>query len=95
MEGFLLFTYFFVNFLFIIPLVHAADKRDVRPLTASLVTLICTPIIGFLFVISHPLKSDLEFHDELLNRLSEINEKIKKLSGRIIKKRPVILKKSD
>lgn len=75
-----LFTYFFINCLFLIPLVHAAKHREVRVLTASLVSLIYTPIIGFLFVISHPLKSDLEFHDKLLNQLSEINENEKELS---------------
>ena len=59
--GNLIFIYALVNLISLIPVAHAADKRVVSTGWASLVALIFSPLIGFLFILCHPTKTEKEY----------------------------------
>ena len=67
--GNLIFIYALVNLISLIPVAHAADKR---------VALIFSPLIGFLFILCHPTKTEKEYQDRMIRMMNDLPDNIKK-----------------
>ena len=76
--GNLIFIYALVNLISLIPVAHAADKRVVSTGWASLVALIFSPLIGFLFILGHPTKTEKEYQDRMIRMMNDLPDNIKK-----------------
>ena len=76
--GNLIFIYALVNLISLIPVAHAADKRVVSTGWASLVALIFSPLIGFLFILCHPPKTEKEYQDRMIRMMNDLPDNIKK-----------------
>ena len=74
----ILYIYLFVSFITIIPLSYAADNRKVNLVGAAIVSLLFSPIIGFLFVLCHPYKSVIDYQQRMLRMMNDMPEKLKK-----------------
>lgn len=74
----LFILYFVVNFISLVPIAYAADKRTVSCGWAALVSLVFSPIIGFLFILCYPSKSDLDYQQRMLRMMNDLPEKIGK-----------------
>lgn len=74
----LLFIYFLVNFISMIPLAWAADKRKVNNLFACVVGMLFSPIVGLLFILCYPLKESIEYQEKMLIRMDKILQKLEK-----------------
>ncbi|WP_118299363.1 hypothetical protein [Bacteroides ovatus] len=72
----LFFIYFLINFIAMIPVAYAADKRIVSTGWAALITLIFSPVIGFLFVLCYPTKAESEYQEKMLLRMNNILERL-------------------
>lgn len=72
----LVFIYLVVNFISMLPLVWAADKRTVSNLFACVITLLFSPIIGFLFVLCYPLKEEIDYQEKMIIRMDKILQKM-------------------
>ena len=74
----LVFVYFVVNFISMLPVVWGADKRTVNNLFACVITLLFSPVVGFLLVLCYPLKEDVEYQEMMLVRMEKILQKLEK-----------------
>lgn len=72
----LIWIYLFANFFSMLPIVWAADKRTVNNLFACAITLLFSPVIGFLLVLCYPLKEDVEYQERMLVRMDKLLEKL-------------------
>ena len=55
----------------IIPVAYAADKRQVGIGITALISLLFTPFIGFLFILCHPTKDEVEYHQRMLRMIND------------------------
>ena len=76
--GNLIFIYALVNLISLIPVAHAADKRVVSTGWTYLVALIFSPLIGFLFILCHPTKTEKEYQDRMIRMMNDLPDNIKK-----------------
>lgn len=70
-------VYFIINLVFLIPVLYAADKRDVSLNKALLVSFVFSPIIGFLFILCHPTRAEVKFQREMLDMMDNLMNKSK------------------
>ena len=68
--------YFAVNLIYLIPILYAADKRDVGFSKAMLISFVFSPVIGFLFILCHPTREDVIFHKKMLDAINDKSDKI-------------------
>lgn len=67
--------YFAVNLICLIPILYAADKRDVGFSKAMLISFVFSPLIGFLFILCHPTREDVIFHKKMLDAINTKSDK--------------------
>lgn len=75
MENFL-FVYLLVNFVSLIPIAYAADKRTVGTGWAVLVSLIFSPLIGFLFILCHPSKAEIDYQQRMIRIMNDLPDRL-------------------
>lgn len=73
-----IFIYFIINLVFLLPVLYAADKREVSLGKALLVSFVFSPIIGFLFILCHPTRDEIKYQEKMLLRMDKILEKLSK-----------------
>lgn len=70
-------AYIIVNFVSLIPISHAAEKRDVGFYKTMIISLVFSSIIGFLFILCHPSKAEVNYHDRMLEMMRKIADQTK------------------
>lgn len=69
-------TYLIINLVFLIPILYAADKRDISLNKALLVSFVFSSIIGFLFILCHPTRAEVNYQRKMLEMMSKLVDKM-------------------